>query len=347
MEHSQLKNVVKIPRSHTHQICTAVVGVGYLGHYHAQKFATLKKLSKLVGVCDIDEERCQEMAQKYQIKAFSNYRHLIGKIDAVSIATPTPQHYEIAKFFLENGVHVLVEKPITTTLKEADELIKIARKNKLILQVGHLERFNNVIKALRTKLTHPLFFESERLAPFKLRGSDVNVVLDLMIHDIDIIQSLVSAKIKNISANGVSVLSPFIDIANARIEFENGCVANVKASRVSLKVERKLRIFQHDGYFSLDLENKTLAAHRKGRKEMFPGIPEIVHTEQNYEKGDALLEQIIAFLHCIIDNKPPIVSGEDGRNALAVATQISQIVRENNKIAYSQKSTDKIYVETK
>lgn len=309
------------------KINTAVIGVGYLGKYHAEKYANLPN-SNLVAICDIDSERRNEIANSLNVQSVTDYHSLIGMVDAVSIAVPTPLHHKVGKFFLDNGVHVLLEKPIATSLEQADDLIETAKKNKVILQIGHLERFNNVIKALDQILRNPLFIESSRLSPFKLRGTDVNVVLDLMIHDIDIIQSVVKSEIKDIRANGAPVLSPFIDIANARIEFDNGCVANVTASRVSLKLERRLRIFQHDCYIGLDLDNKKLAIHRKGKREMFPGIPEITSENQVFEKGDALKAQIISFLETIKRNGSPIVSGEDGKRALETAIRITKIVRE-------------------
>ena len=308
------------------KIRTAVIGVGYLGNYHAQKYADLPQ-SELVAVCDSNSARAKVIASHYQTDYYTDYHEIVDKVDAVSIAAPTPLHHEIGLFFLEHGKHVLMEKPIATTIEQANALIKAAKKNKVILQVGHLERFNNAIKALDPVLDHPMFIESLRLAPFKLRGTDVNVVLDLMIHDIDIIQSIVKSNIRAIHANGAPILSPYIDIANARIEFENGCVANVTASRVSLKQERKLRIFQHDCYIGLDLEGKKLSVHRKGSSEMFPGISEIASENHAFDKGDALKDQIIAFLESIASETPPAVSGEDGKQALKTAIEITQIVR--------------------
>ena len=312
------------------RIRTAVIGIGYLGKYHAEKYARLPQ-SELVALCDIDHERCLTQAKALGVEAIADYRSLVNRIDAVSIVVPTLLHYTVGRFFLENGIHVLMEKPITTTLEEADELIALAKNNKVILQVGHLERFNNAIRAIEPRISKPLFIESVRLAPFKLRGSDVNVVLDLMIHDIDIIQSLVRSDIKHIAANGASILTPYIDIANARIEFANGCVANITASRVSLKTERKLRIFQHDTYVATDLDNKKISIHRKGTREMCPGIPEIVSEETAFDKGDALYDQIDSFLNAILHKKPSVVSGEDGRRALAIALEISLIVRRTNE----------------
>ncbi|ABX78604.1 Gfo/Idh/MocA family protein [Coxiella burnetii] len=312
------------------KIRTAVVGVGYLGSYHAEKYSALPQ-SELVAVCDIHHERCYAKAKELNAEAVINYQSLIGLVDAVSIAVPTPLHHAVARFFLDNGIHVLLEKPIATTLEEADDLIAAAKRNRVILQIGHLERFNSAVKAVDPLISNPRFIESLRLAPFRLRGTDVNVVLDLMIHDIDIIQSIVKSDIQNISASGASVLSPYVDIANARIEFTNGCVANVTASRVSLKIERKLRIFQHDNYVAIDLDHKKMAIHRKGTHEMFPGIPEITRQVERFHKGDALMDQISAFLNSIIHNKPPVISGEEGKRALATALEISLIVRRTNE----------------
>lgn len=313
------------------KIRTAVVGVGYLGKFHAEKYSFLPN-SELVAVCDINRQQCQEIAASHGVTAVYDYHDLLGKVDAVSIAVPTALHYSIAKTFLTNNIHVLVEKPITHTVAEAEELITIAKNNHLILQVGHLERFNCTLQALKNILHTPRFIESYRLAPFKPRGTDVNVVLDLMIHDIDIIQDIVNSSVKRIFANGATVLSNHTDIASARIEFNNGCVANVSASRVSAKVVRKLRIFQHDAYISLDLHNKKLDINRKGQSEIFPGVPELIREEQAFEAGDALRDEIISFLECIVHQKPPIVSGEDGKKALATAIEITRLVAEQKFI---------------
>ena len=312
------------------KIRTAVVGVGYLGSYHVEKYSMLPQ-SELTAICDIDHERCYTKAKEWSVEAIINYQSLVGLVDAVSIAVPTRLHYSIGYFFLNHGIHVLLEKPIAITLEEADNLIAAAKNNDVMLQIGHLERFNSAIKAVKPLISNPRFIESLRLSPFQLRGTDVNVVLDLMIHDIDIIQSIVKSDIQNISASGASVLSTYIDIANARIEFMNGCIANVTASRVSLKIERKLRIFQHDNYIAVDLDHKKMAIHRKGAHEMFPGIPEITCQVEQFYKGDALMDQISSFLNSIIYKKPPLVSGKEGKRALAIALEISSIVRHANE----------------
>lgn len=323
------------------KIKCAVIGVGYLGRFHAEKYASLPN-AKLIGVCDIDPHRGSEVANKHGVMSTEDYHKFIGKVDAVSIATPTQSHFQIAQLFLEHGIHVLLEKPITNTVDEAEELIALANKQKLVLQIGHLERFNSVVNALEKYLDQPRFIECIRLAPFKLRSMDVNVVLDLMIHDIDLIQYIVGSPIKKINANGACVLSDQIDIANARIQFENHCVANVTASRVSLKQERRLRLFQPEAYISLDLQHKQLAIHRKGTNEMFPGIPEIICEEQAFEQGDALRDEIVAFLNSIAHNKPPVVSGNDGKMALATAIEITDIVKKEMKFYKSLKQENSI-----
>jgi len=303
------------------KIRSAVIGVGYLGHFHAAKYAQLSN-TQLVAVVDLDRERATAVAGKTGARAFTDYREILDRVDAVSIVVPTQAHYEVAKAFLEKGVHVLLEKPITTTLAEADELIRIAATQKVVFQVGHLERFNPVVVALDGIVRQPGFIESIRIAPFKPRGTDVNVVLDLMIHDIDIIQNIVGSKVEQINSIGTPVFTDEEDIANARIRFANGCVANVTASRISLKSERKMRIFQPDAYISVDFQNKTFAVFRKGDGEMFPGIPNITKEEKCFEQGDALKSEIEAFLDAVINGKPPVVSGEDGRYALETALKI-------------------------
>lgn len=307
------------------KIKCAVIGVGYLGRFHAQKYQLLDNV-ELVGVCDLNEGVCEAVAQELQVSAFFDYRDLFGKVDAVSIAATTCAHYIIARDCLAQGIHVLIEKPITETVAQAEELIALAATHHAKLQVGHLERFNSARLALDAHLEKPLFIESHRLAPFNPRGADVNVILDLMIHDIDIIQTIVHSPIKHIDAHGAPVLSKSIDIANARITFENHCVANVTASRISFKTERKTRIFQENTYISIDYHNKQFAVFQKGEGEMFPGIPEITRHESVFEKGDALLEEIKAFIHCIEQDKPPLVTGEEGCSALATAEKITTLI---------------------
>jgi predicted dehydrogenase len=310
---------------------TAVIGTGYLGKYHVDKYSALPQ-SQLVAICDINAQHSNELSEKYGISAINEYRSLVGKVDAVSIATPTPSHFEVAKFFLENHIHVLIEKPITTSVEEADQLIAIAKKNNLVLQVGHIERFNPAFQFVQSQLNNPIFIESQRLTAFKLRGSDVSVILDLMIHDIDIVLSVVDSPIKDIRATGASVLTPFIDIANAYIEFDNGCVASITASRINSSSERRLRIFQQDAYFNVDLQRNVCRTRRKASTELYPGVPDIHSDETVCEKGDALKDEIDAFLNAIIYQQPPAVSGQAARDALDVAIKVTDIIRHKNNM---------------
>lgn len=309
------------------KIKTAVIGVGYLGKFHADKYAALPN-SELVAVVDANAETVKTIAAKHNVQGLTDYQPLLGKVDAVSIAAPTTLHHRIAKDFLSHGSHVLIEKPITVTVEEADELIALARKNNLLIQVGHLERFNAAMLDLDKELSNPVFIESHRLAPFNPRATDVNVVLDLMIHDIDIILDIVNSSVKSVAASGAKVLTNSTDIANVRLEFGNGCVANVTASRVSMKTERKMRVFQKDSCITVDFQNRAMKMYGKGDKEMFPGIPEIVSQESVYENNDALKVEIIAFLDSIENGTPVKVTGEAGRRALATAIHISKLVSE-------------------
>ena len=309
------------------KITCAVIGTGYLGKFHAEKYAALENC-ELVAVVDTDPEAAARVAEKVGSRPLADYRELLGHVDAVSIVVPTSYHYQVAKDFLSHGSHVLVEKPITVTVEEADELIALAKANNLKLMVGHLERFNAAILGLDLVREKPLFIESHRLAPFNPRANDVSVVLDLMIHDIDIILDLVDSEVERIDAKGVTVLTSDTDIADARLTFRNGCVANVTASRASLKVERKMRMFMPNRYLSVDFQNRVLAEYRKGEKEMFPGIPEILSTESTFENGDALMEEIRHFVGCIETGREPLVSGVAGRRALATAIEITRLLQQ-------------------
>ncbi len=300
----------------------AVIGVGYLGNFHAQKYAGLDDV-ELVGVVDSDAARAAEVAAACGCQPFTDYRELIGQVDAVSVVVPTQYHHQVARDFLAAGVHVLIEKPITVTIEQADELIALADARGLVVQVGHLERFNPVMMAAEQVLDTPLFVESVRIAPFKPRGTDVNVVLDLMIHDIEIIQHLVRSKVARIDAIGAPVFTGEEDIANARIAFENGCVANVTASRISLKSERKMRIFQRDAYLTLDFQNKKVLVAKRGAGELLPGIPNVQVTEQELGQSDPLLSEISSFVEAIRSGRQPQVSGRDGRMALETALKIN------------------------
>ena len=301
----------------------AVIGAGYLGKFHAQKYQSLENC-QLTGLIDSDPATIKEMASLYpQAKTSADISSLIDDVDAVSIVTSTPSHYEIAKQFLQRGKHVLLEKPMTSTIEQGQELIKIAKENQCILQIGHIERFNPTVLAMDEHMQQPKFIESQRLSSFKVRGTDVNVILDLMIHDIDIILSIVKSDIESIQASGMSVLSDDIDIANARITFSNDCVANVTASRVSTKSERKLRLFQGNAYFSADLGSHDLKIYTRNDGEINSQI-------FNFEKSDALLTEITHFIDCIHNNSQPLVSGTDGLRALQTANQIANTIQLHN-----------------
>jgi predicted dehydrogenase len=311
------------------KIRAAVIGVGYLGRFHAQKYAQAAGC-ELVAVVDASQDAREKVGAEVGARSVSDYRDLLGAVDAVSVVTPTPAHFPIARDFLVAGAHVLVEKPITETAAEARQLINLAVQHKRVLQVGHLERFNGAILAAEPYLRTPRFIECHRLAPYRERGTDVNVVLDLMIHDIDIVQNIVGAPIVSIDAVGTPVFSDEIDIANARIRFANGCVANATASRVSLKTERKLRIFEDDAYLSLDLQQKILTVIRKRSPADAPGPLPVTIEEQALEQGDALKAEIESFLQCIREGRAPVVSGEAGLMALETAMRITEQVHQSS-----------------
>ena len=317
------------------KIRAAVIGVGYLGRFHAQKYAQAPGC-ELVAVVDPRAEAREEVAAELKVRALEDYRGLLGAVDAVSVVTPTPTHFPLARDFLAAGVHVLVEKPITETPEEARELIALAARQQRVLQVGHLERFNAAILAAEPYLNAPRFVECHRLAPYRERGTDVNVVLDLMIHDIDIVQTIVGAPIVSIDAVGTPVFSEEIDIANARIRFANGCVANATASRVSMKTERKLRIFEDDAYLSLDLQQKILTLIRKRAPGEPAGPLPVSIEEQSLEPGDALRAEIESFLACIRAGRAPVVTGEAGLMALETAMRITEQV--NRALAERQRA---------
>jgi predicted dehydrogenase len=302
------------------KIRVAVVGVGYLGKFHAEKYAASEE-ADLIAVVDVDERRAREIADPLGTRALTKYEELFGQVQCVSIATPTLQHYAIAREFLEHGIDVLVEKPLTVEPTEARELVQLAQSKGAILQVGHLERFNPAIRKLESVIKEPKFVECHRLAPFVERGTDVDVVLDLMIHDIDVIASLVRSPVDRVEAVGVAVLTDKPDIANARITFSNGCIANVTSSRVSLKRERKVRFFQPDAYISIDYDQRRAQIFYKPPA----GATWVDIRGENIEikEGDALADEIQSFLECVRKRTLPLVSGADGLRALEIAAMIS------------------------
>jgi len=319
------------------QLRVGVVGVGYLGKFHAEKYARMDGV-KFAGVVDIIPERAESVAKQYGTEPFADYRDIIGKVDGVSVVVPTTVHFPISRDFLENNVDVLIEKPMTETVGEADALIKIADSRGRIIQVGHLERFNPAVVALREVVERPLFIESHRLhSPKKpdpgreVRGTEVDVVLDLMIHDIDIILNFVKSEVKSIYAVGVPVVSSRVDIANARLVFENGCVANVTASRISMKNMRKIRIFQKDTYISVDCANHEITTIQRDGDGIQLPIPGMFLEQTSFEEADSLESELEAFVHSVRTREAPLVSGREGRNALRVALSIMDQIEATNK----------------
>jgi predicted dehydrogenase len=302
------------------KIRVGVVGVGALGRHHARVYGSLPE-AELVGVVDTFPGRAEEVAGPLGARAYTDYARLLGTVDAVSIATPTVLHAEIGERFLREGVHVLVEKPISHTLADADRLIRAAEESDRILQVGHLERFNPAVKQLRDIVRRPRFFEAHRMGLFSPRSLDIDVVLDLMIHDLDIISLLVPSPVTQVSAVGIAILTNQIDIANARLHFEDGCVANVTASRVSMEKIRKLRLFQKQEYISLDYTRQDISIFSLNHKPG-GGIPEIVNRKLTQETKEPLLLELQSFLAAAKGQEPVECSGSDGRRALSLALQI-------------------------
>lgn len=298
-----------------------VIGVGYLGKFHAQKYAMLENV-ELVGVVDINQKSAEKIAKDLKTKAYTDYTDLFGKVDIASVVVPTIDHFEVGKACLLNHIDILLEKPMTTTLEQADKLIKIADEKGRYIQVGQLERFNPAVVALKDILKTPMFVESHRLGFYNERGTDVSVVLDLMIHDIDIILNFVKSDIKNIHASGIPIVSDHVDIANVRLEFENGCIANITASRVSGKVQRKIRLFQKDAYISVDFANKSIEVIKKDPHKADSPIPGFISRQIPIEESDALEDEILAFVHSVSTRTCPEVSGQVGRKALKVAFSV-------------------------
>jgi len=301
-------------------IKVAVIGVGHLGSIHARIYSQLE-LAQLVAVCDILPDRARALADQFGCQQVTDFRDLLGKVEAASICVPTLEHFPIAKALLAQGTHLLVEKPITRTVAEADQLLKLADKRQAVLQVGHVERFNSALRRVADSLKDPRFIEVHRLAPFQPRGTEVGVVLDLMIHDIDILLGLVKSPIRRIDAVGVKVLTPFEDIANARVTFVNGAVANLTASRISKEAMRKFRIFQTDTYVSMDFLSQAvdIFRHESGR---------ITHEAVPIPKEEPLKAELNAFLEAILHQRPPPVTAKEAREALAVALKVTHQIHQ-------------------
>lgn len=302
-----------------------VIGIGYLGALHARVYSQLKT-ANLVGLCDIDKKKAKKIAKKYRIWYFPDYRTLFDKVDAVSIAVPTELHYRIAKEFLNNNIHVLIEKPITKTVDEAQELIDIADSKNRIIQVGHIERFNPVVRAVEPFLKEPRFIECHRAGPYrkKKRVKDVGVVLDLMIHDIDIILSLVKSEVESIEAVGISTISPYEDIANVRLNFKNGTIADITASRVTKEEVRKIKISQENSYITLNYLHQDAHMVRKTDGK-------ILKTKIKLEKTEPLKQELKSFIAAIQNNTKPVVSGREGKLALNVALDILDRIKKPHK----------------
>jgi predicted dehydrogenase len=321
-----------------------VIGVGHLGKLHSKMFKQINNCD-LVGIFDSNPEQAALVSKELEIPAFSSLEEILSKVKAVSIATTTSAHFEVAKKCFENGVHVFIEKPITATIEQAEELVNLSKNNNLKLQVGHIERFNPGLISLESYFTEPRFIQTDRLAQFNPRGTDVAVVLDLMIHDIDIILSLIKSNVKQIDASGVAVVSDHIDIANARILFENGAVANVTASRISQKKMRKMRIFQRDYYLSLDFVTGVSEVYRLLPVDQNVGTNSIsfgeigigekkkrlVYEQPESKEINALNYELQLFVDAVVQDKRPVVSGEDGLRALQVAETIIQKIEKSKE----------------
>ncbi|MFH1359934.1 MAG: Gfo/Idh/MocA family oxidoreductase [Candidatus Omnitrophota bacterium] len=300
----------------------AVIGIGHLGSRHLKVYSELKHKVQIVGIYDIKQDRAKKFAEHYGVQLYANHKDLCAKVDAVSICVPTINHFSVAKDFLESGHHVLVEKPITHTVQEAAQLIDLAEQKKCKLQVGHIERFNSAFQGIVKFTKNPLFIECHRLNRFPNRSLDIGVIMDLMIHDIDIILGLVRSEVKEIRAVGVPVLTPLEDIANCRLTFANGCVCNLTASRISDDVTRKIRIFLKDTYISLDYVEQQAYIYRKyGRLISKHALP--------IEKEEPLKKELESFIDCILKNKRPLISGLEGKEALELALKITKAVWKN------------------
>jgi len=309
----------------TDKVKVGVIGVGYLGKIHAEKYAHIPE-AELVGVVDVDKARCREVAAQVKCQGFYHHRDLLGEVEAVSIAVPTVSHYPVTKDSLLAGVDVLLEKPITTRVQEAQELNTLAKEKNAVFQIGHLERFNGALGAMNGVLTSPLLIESYRLAPFSGRGADVDVILDLMIHDIDIILNILGPDIEDVEAVGTPLCSPYIDVAHARIRFKGGCVAHISASRIAQEKVRKMIILQNDSHLSVDYLKQSLMITRRGEHQT-----EGMQVDEVVRKIDPLETQLKSFVQSVRERTLPLVSGEDGQRALEVALHIVAVIEKAMK----------------
>lgn len=303
----------------TNKLNIGVVGVGHLGNYHLQKYSKLENC-QIVAVADTLYDRAKKAADLFQCAAFTDYSEMLGKVDAVSIAVPTGEHYMVARDFLAGGVDVLIEKPICAMLEQADELIELAKKKNLILQVGFVERFNPAVMAMENVIERPMFIEAHRLHPFFERGTDVDVILDLMIHDLDIILKFVNSPLNGVEAVGVPILSDKIDISNVRLSFKSGCIANITASRISAKTMQKIRFFGAEGYHAVDCRKREIISLGKIKNDA--GQVQIIQNNIEVGSHDPLEEEIRSFVNCVVSRARPVISGEDARKSLELAVDI-------------------------
>jgi predicted dehydrogenase len=319
------------------RIRVGVVGVGHFGRNHVRQYARHPD-AKLIAVADVDRSAAREVAAEYGCNAFADHRQLIGMVDAISIVTPTPHHAEIAGELLAAGIDILVEKPMTHDAASAAQLVETAERHRRVLQVGHIERFSSCFRALRELVSTPLYVECNRIAPWKQRGTDVDVVLDLMIHDIDLIRGLAGSPVATVHAVGASVFSGKPDLANARITFESGCVANITASRVSHKTERSLRIFQPSGYLVCDFGSSRIFSYAVDGTTVAQKPTAVIARTLDVPKEDSLANEIDEFLQCIRNGKQPAVNGRDGQEAIEIASRINLSIRQHHQLI-DEKST--------
>lgn len=317
-----------------------VIGVGYLGRFHAQKYASLENV-ELIGVADVSEEQGKRVAEECGCAYFQDFHELLPHVDALSVAVPTPLHHQVSAICLDAGKDLLLEKPMTVTVEEADDLIARAEQQNLILQIGHLERFNPAVQAMKPFLTTPVFIESNRIATFKNRGSDVDVVLDLMIHDIDIILHIVNSPLKDIHTLGAPVATKTTDIANARLIFENGAAANVTVSRISRTNTRTMKIFQPGSYINVDFGNRKVMIIQLSEDLRENGMPRQETELKSFKDGDALYSEVQDFVEHVISRQAPTVSAYEGRNALEVALQVIKQIKEHQDLEIFRKATVK------
>jgi predicted dehydrogenase len=330
--------------SRMERIKLGILGAGHLGSIHIKLALELKELYEVVGCYDTDPERCATAREKFHIQTFPTMEALTNASDAVCIVTPTLSHFECAIYAMRNGKHVFIEKPVTNTVEEARKLVDLAHEAQVKVQVGHIERFNPAFTAVRDQFEHVMFVESHRLAEFNPRGTDVSVVLDLMIHDIDIVLSVVKANLRKTSASGVAVISDTPDICNARLEFDNGCVANLTASRISLKNMRKSRFFQKNAYISVDFlqkKSELVRIQAVDQSDPFAMIidpangkepKQLIFEQPEVEANNALKDELEAFGKCIQEDTRPSVTIEDGYQAIHVAHQILEQLNFTNSI---------------